>query len=194
MLKWRFTIPALVVIIFVAMYVFMFNGYRFSAQSAARSNTFITKNYHLFASYASGPFGIFLFKSDVNRMYRTVLSERSGPLYRSSVSVYIPYQSGALQTVGDMNYSSPDNGFTFMSFKSNNNNVAYIEAGVQPNRERKEIKEGQTISFWFDHYVSRPDIEAFDAQGKELYYYGYPKNTSEFSSNNFSWHKFQSAG
>lgn len=184
----KFAVPILAIFALVAVYVFLISGYRFSAQSAARSNAFITKSYHLFASYKTDPYGIFLFKSDVDKMYRTALSKRSGILYRSGDSVYIPYQSGALITVGSMDDLDPKNGFTFMSFKSNSSNIAYIEAGVKPNRERKEITKGQSVYFLFEHHVSQPDVEAFNKQGRELYYYGYPKNTNVFG-NNFGWHK-----
>ena len=192
MLKRSITVALFVSMIFAAMYFYFFiaGGYRFSSENAAKSNAFITKNYQLFASYKTGPFGVFLFKSNVNRMYRTVISQRHGIFYRSNVSVFIPFRSGALETVGYFNDSTSDHGFTFMSFKSNSNNVAYIEAGIKPNREIKEIKKGQTVFFLLDQYVHEPDIEAFDAQGKELYYFGYPKNTSIFTSNSFKWHKF----
>ena len=196
LLKRNKTVAIFVSIIFVAMYFYFFiaSGYRFSPENAAKSNAFITRNYQLFASYKTGPFGIFLFKSNANRMYRTVLSKRNGIFYRSNVSVSIPYQSGALETVGYFNDSTHDHGFTFMSFKSNSNNVAYIEAGVKPNRKKEEIIKGQTVAFLFDQYVSAPNVIAFNAQERELYYFGYLKNTSIFTDDSFKWHKFHETG
>lgn len=194
LLKRKLMVAIFILIIFVANCVFIVSGYRFSAKNAAKSNPYITKNYQLFASYKTGPFGIFLFKSNVNRMYRTVLSQRHGIFYRSNVSVSIPYQLGALETVGYFNDSTPDHGFTFMSFKSNSNNVAYLEAGEKTNHEIKEIKKGQTVFFLFDKYLWKPDVKAFDSQGRELYYYGYPNNTSVFTVNSFKWHRFRTIG
>lgn len=88
-------LPLFVVIIFI----FMVTGYRITALSAAKSNSFVTKDYKVIERYNTGSSEIFLFNSDVKKEYRTVLSEKSGLLYRSSFSTYIPYSSDKLQTI-----------------------------------------------------------------------------------------------
>jgi len=185
--KWMLILPLFVVIILITMVA----GYRFTALSAAKSNSFVTNDFKLIEKYDTGSSAIFLFKSDAKKEYRTVLSEKSGLLYRSSVSTYIKYSSDKLQTVGGISFKSENDGVTFLSIISNNEEVAYIEAGIEPNIERKEINKGQRISFLFpfSEQLDFLNPTAFDKNGKKLYYYGFPKDSNILKSEEFKWHK-----
>ncbi|WP_249316622.1 hypothetical protein [Bacillus sp. FJAT-50079] len=67
----------------------------------------------------------------------------------------------------------------------------YIEVGVEPNIERKEIKKGERVSFLFP-YSEQIDFlnpTAFNKDGEMLYYFGYPKDANVFRVEEFKWHE-----
>lgn len=189
MKKWTVVISMLVVIILI----FVMSGYRFTALSAAKSNTFLSKDAELMEQYDTGSSVIFLFKSDEQKIYQTVLSERSGLFYRSNASTNTPYSSDKIQTVGGMSFSNEKDEGTLLSVISYDEEVAYIEAGIEPNLERKEINKGERISFLFPFSEQIDLIHpiAFNNDGKKLYYLGYPEDTNIFKSEDFKWHRFE---
>lgn len=188
MKKWIVVIPLLTVI----TVIFFFSGYRFTALSAAKNNAFLSKDAELIEQYETGSSVIFLFRSDDEELYHTVLSEKSGVFFRSSVSTNIPYSSDEIQTVGGLSVTTENHASTLLSVISYDEEVAYIEAGVEPNVERKEINKGKRISFLFPY--SEPihllNPTAFNKDGKKLYYYGHPKDTNVLKSEDLKWHKF----
>lgn len=187
MKRWKIVIPILIVIIFISF----IDGYRFTAVSAAKGNSFVTKDFELVEKLDAGSSVIFLFKSDEKKLYRTVLSEKEGLLYKSSASTYIPYSSDPIQTVGGISYTTDNAAFTLLSVKSADAEVAYIEAGEGPNLIRKEIDKGERITFLFpfSKQIDQLNATAYNKNGEKLYYYGYPKNTSIFDGDDLKWHK-----
>jgi hypothetical protein len=141
--------------------------------------------------YDAGTYVIYLFKSNDKKLYRTVLAEKSGLLYRSSSSTYIPYSNDSLQTVGGMSYRTDKKAFTLLSVISFDDDVAYLEAGAEQDLQRVEIIKGEHISFLFlfSKQIDLLNASAFNKNGKKLYYYGYPKGTTSFNSNDLKWHK-----
>nr|WP_106779267.1 hypothetical protein [Lysinibacillus timonensis] len=188
MKKWILVVPLLIVITFI---IFI-SGYRFSALSAAKSNAFLSEDAELMEQYNIGSSVIFLFNSDLDQVYQTVLSEKSGLFFRSSLSTYIPYSSDKIQTVGGISFTTDHNEGALLSVISFDEDVAYIEAGIEPNIERKEIKKGERISFLYSS--SQPLYSlypvALNKEGKILYYYGYPKDSNIISSEDLKWYRF----
>ncbi|MGM0844949.1 MAG: hypothetical protein ACQEUT_08225 [Bacillota bacterium] len=187
MKKWRLVIPLLIVIVMI----FFINGYRFTALSAAKSNSFLADDAELLEKYDSGSSVIFLFKSDEEEIYQTVHSEKSGLFFQSRISTYMPYSEDEIQTVGGISVTTERNAATLLSVISYDEEVAYIEAGVEPNVERKEISKGERISFLFP-FSEQIDFlypTAFNKDGKKLYYYGYPKGTNVFRTEDIKWHE-----
>lgn len=185
--KWKSFIPLVIVIIFI----FFISGYRFTVLSAAKSNVFLPKDAELMEEYDTGSSVISLFRSDEEKIYQTILSEKSGLFYRSSASTNIPYSSDIIQTVGGISFTTKYDAATLLSIISFDEDVAYIGAGVEPNLVRKEINKGERISFLFP-FSEQIDFlypTAFNRDGKKLYYYGYPKGTNVFKSEDFKWHK-----
>lgn len=187
MKKWIVVIPLLIVFTLILF----ISGYRFTALSAAKNNAFLSKDAELMEQYDTGSSVIFLFKSDEEEIYHTLLSEKSGVFFRSSVSTNIPYSSDKIQTVGSISVTTENHESTLLSVISYDEEVAYIEAGVEPNVERKEINKGERISFLFPfseqiHFLYPT---AFNKDGKKLYYYGHPKDTNVLKSEDLKWHK-----
>lgn len=181
----------IVPILFVIVLFFFISGYRFTALNAAKSNPLLSKDAKLMEKHNIGSSDIFLFKSDKKQLYQTVLSEKSKVFFRSSALTYIPYSSDPLQTVGGMSVTNKSNAFTFVSIKSNDGKVAYLEAGKGPNLVRKEIRKGERVSFifQFSKQIDNLNLTAFDQDGNKLYYYGYPKDTNIFKTEDLKWHK-----
>ncbi|MFS1519540.1 hypothetical protein V1503_24235 [Bacillus sp. SCS-151] len=177
----------------VIMLIFFISGHRFTALSAAKSNSSLSKDAELLGEYEIGSSVIFLFKSDKEQLYRTVLTQKSGVLFRSNASTYFPYSTDKLQTVGGMSFTSENTEFSFLSITSNDEDVAYIEAGVVPNVERKEINKDEQISFLFPFSMQIDFLHptAYDKDGNKLYYYGYPKGSNVLKKEDFKWHKVE---
>jgi hypothetical protein len=124
-------------------------------------------------------------------MYQTVHSEKSGLFFLSRVSTYLPYNKDEIQTVGGISVTNESDATTLLSVISYDDDVAYIEAGVEPYVERKEISKGERISFLFP-FSEQIDFlypTVFNKDGKKLYYYGYPKDTNVFRTEDIKWHK-----
>lgn len=188
MKKWKITISILTGIILI----FFVSGYRFTSISAAKANAFLLKDAVMIEEYNTGSSVIFLFKSDEEKLYQSLLSEKSGLFFRSSSSTNIPYSSDELQTVGGFSFTTEKDAATLLSVVSNDEKVAYIEAGVEPNRERKEIHKGERISFLFlfSEQIDFLNPTAFDKEGKALYYYGLPKNVNHVNiPEDLKWYK-----
>ncbi|MBT2637599.1 hypothetical protein [Bacillus sp. ISL-39] len=187
MKKLIFITPFLFIIIFI---VFI-GGYRYTALSAAKSHSFLSKDAELMEQYETDSSVISLFRNNEEQIYQTVLSEKSGVFFRGSVSTNIPYSSDKVQTVGGISATTENDAVTLLSVISYDEDVAYIEAGVEPNVERKAISKGERISFLFP-FSEQLDFlypTAFNKDGKKLYYYGYPQDTNVFKSEDYKWHK-----
>jgi len=181
-----FLIPLLIIII-----IFI-SGNRFSALSAAISHDFLPADADLLEQHDVGSFDIFLFKSDQEEMYHTVLSEKKGFFYHSGVSTYTPFRTDKVQTMGSISYTTKDEAATMLTIISYDEEVAYIEAGLEPYTERKEIKTGEPITFLFSFskQIDQLNSVAINKEGEELYYFGYPENATHINLNeDLRWYK-----
>ncbi|KAB2951510.1 hypothetical protein F9B85_11930 [Heliorestis acidaminivorans] len=187
MKKLMITLPILLVIVFI----FFISEFRFTAVSSAKNHSFLENDAELIGEYKVGSSFIFLFKSDKEELYRTVLTEKDGLFYRSNVSTYTPYSSDKIQTAGVLNVSTGNTDATFISIISNDEEVSYIEVGVEPNVKSKRINMGERVTFLFpvskQIYLLNPT--AFNKDGEKLFYYGLPKDTNVFNTDDIKWHK-----
>ncbi|OIJ20180.1 hypothetical protein BKP45_10210 [Anaerobacillus alkalidiazotrophicus] len=171
-----------------------FFGYRFTALSAAKSNTFVSNSSVLIEEWDTGSSSLFLFKDDKEETYRIALSEKLGFLYRSRASTYVPYSDDDIKTMGGMSYRTGNEEFTLLVIESNVNEVAYIEAGRELEREKQKINQGERISFLFPYnkQIDHLNALALNEDGEELYYYGYPENKNHIDLNeDLRWHKIE---
>lgn len=187
MKKWIFAIPLLIAMVII----FFISGPSFTAISAAKSHSFLPKDAELVEQFDTGTSILFLFKSDGEKNYHTVLAERSGVFYRSSSSTYFPYSTDKIQTVGGMSFTSENDEASLLSVISYDEEIAFIEAGAEDNIERKEINKGERVTFLFP-YSEQLDFlypRALNKEGEILYYYGYPKDTNVTYSGDLRWYK-----
>ena len=185
----------LLVLVSVGIVVMMFLliNNRFTPESAALNSSALTDDFKFVDQHGKGTATVLLFKSDEKEEYRTVFVEKSGLLYRSNGSTYTPYTSDPVQLVGGMSITTEKNALTYLSVISNDKNVSYIEAGVEPHVEGKGVSKGERVSFLFpfSEQIEKLNAVAFDKNGKKLYYFGYPKGTNVFRQEDFKWHKFE---
>jgi hypothetical protein len=188
--KWMSSLSLIVIVLAIIIIIL---GYRFTAIGAAISNSSITSDYELVEKQAAGTSVIYLFKSDKENMYRAVLSEKENLLFISRASTYIPFTTDPVRTVGGMSYADDDESITYISIVTDDKEVAYIEAGEAADRKRKEVKKGERVSFLFpfSQQIDKLDAAAYDADGKKLYYYGYPQKTNIFDAKDLKWHKLR---
>ncbi|EDL66457.1 hypothetical protein [Bacillus sp. SG-1] len=168
------------------------NGYRFTPESAAESSAGLSKDFELIDTHEVYSDTVMLYKSDEQKEYRTVLASKSGWLYKGYTSTYVSYNSDPVRLVGGMSVTTENNALTYMSILSMDENVSYIEAGIEPYVRRQEVSKGERISFLFPFSEQLENLNpvAYDANGNKLYYFGYPKNTNEFSDKDYKWHEF----
>ena len=187
MKKWIFVIQLSAVIISI----FFISGYRFTALSAAQNNAFLTKDVELIEQYNTGSSVIFLFENDEEEIYETILSEKSGVFFHRSSATYIPDSSDKIKTIGAISFTIESDSATLLSVISHDEEIAYVEAGVEPNIKRKEINTGERVDFLFpfSEQIDFLHPSAFNKAGNKLYYYGYPKETNVWKSEDLKWHK-----
>jgi hypothetical protein len=173
-------------LLFVIVFIFILSGYRITALSAAKSHAFLPVDAELLEQHDTGSSVIFIFKSDKEEKYRTVLAEKKGMFYRSRSSTFTPYRSDSIQTFGGFSFITKNDEASVFSVISYDEEVAYIEAGVEPNRVRKEIRTGEPVTFifTFSKQLYQLNPVATNKAGEELYYYGY-LNLYE----DIKWHK-----
>ncbi|AST91895.1 MULTISPECIES: hypothetical protein [Sutcliffiella] len=187
MKRWLIVIPLLLI---GALFLYI-NGYRLTPENAANSHSFLPKDAILIEQVPIESSTIFVYKSDKEKRYLTVLSEKTGFLYRSGTSTYTPFVSDTLQTVGVISFWNDREATTYLSVLSTNDEVAYIEVGIEPDVIRREIRADEMVSFYFpfSHQIDFIHPTAYDKDGNALYYYGYPKNSTTFSTDDFKWHR-----
>ncbi|MBM6619605.1 hypothetical protein [Bacillus suaedaesalsae] len=186
----KYSYLVLIVVVVVLLFL-MISGYRFTALSAANANSFLSNDAELMEEYTTSSYKIFLFKSDIDKQYQSVLSEKFWLFYRSPLSTNIPYSSDNIQTIGGISITTEDDAATMLSVISHDDEVAYIEAGDEHHTERKNVTKGERISFLFpfSQQIDHLHATAYNQNGKPLYYYGYPKSTNVFRSEDLKWHK-----
>ncbi|MCT2534881.1 hypothetical protein NC661_03920 [Aquibacillus koreensis] len=186
--KWLFILPLIIILFFILF----LSGYRFNALSAAKSHEFLPVDAELVEQHDIGSTGIFLFKSDKEKMYHTVVSIKKGFFYHSGVSTFTPFRSDKIQTIGGINYSTKEGVASMLSIISYDEEVAYIEAGVEPYTKKKVIKMGEPITFLFSNRKQMDHLNAVatNKEGDELYYFGYPEHATHINLNeDIRWYK-----
>jgi hypothetical protein len=193
-MKKKNLITSVISILFILPLLFGVMGYRLTALQAAKTNHFVSNKSELVDEYDIGSDAVFLFKNDYEKMYRTVLVEKSGFLYRSRFSTYMPYSTDKVQTIGAMSYKNNDKEFTFLVIESHDDNVTYIESGVGFELKKQEVVKGEKVSFLFpfNKQVNLLNATAYDKRGKKLYVYGYPENVVSIDPlEDLRWHKVE---
>ncbi|WP_134701105.1 hypothetical protein [Ammoniphilus sp. YIM 78166] len=167
-----------IVIIFLISILLYLSGYRLDGLSAARANSFISKDSVLLdeVEYSWGK--VFIFNSPEKPV--TAISSKSfGFLWVSRMSVYYYPNKDLIKTIGGVSYVSDQNkATTVISVWSSDPKISYIEIGPEGNRIRKEAILNSPITFSWDKSFQWNDLkpQAFNKDGKVIYEYRYAKS------------------
>lgn len=189
MKKLNWLLPILLVLI-----VFYFiSGYRFTALNAAESNSSLMEGSKLIDRFEQDAFTLFIFENEENQIYQTVLAEKKGIFYDSQISSYYPYYNDPIKLVGGMSVGTENIEFSFISAVSRDEEIAYIEAGIEPDIERKEVSVDERVYFYLDEMVQITSLNpvAYNEQGEALYYFGYPEGENNLKIEDFRWHEVE---
>ncbi|AST91896.1 MULTISPECIES: hypothetical protein [Sutcliffiella] len=187
MRRFKVLIPLFIVVI---IYLF-FSGYRITPLSAANAFPLLPKDAELVEEMKISTTPIFVYKSEEENQYVSVTSEKNGVFYRSTQSTFVPIRTDSLQTVGLMNFRNKDGEGTYFSVLSTDEEVFYIEVGIDPDVIRKEIRAGESVSFYLSSFevINFLYPTAYNKDGKPLFYYGIPKNAPTYTPEDIKWHE-----
>lgn len=151
------------------------SGYRLSAMSAARANSFIGSTAHEFAqvAYAGGKVIMFNTKNGP----RTILDNHDGPVWRAPVSAaFSPLKPAAINTVGWMASSVNNHPITVAAFVVKSARIKTVEIGPPEDREKKTVHLDIPLIFTWNHLIGFDSMNplALSQTGTPLYRYGYP--------------------
>lgn len=181
---------ALIVFVIIVVISFLSSDYRLTPLAAAKVHSDVGKNQVLLGDVDLGWGKVYIFDTDIG--LRTVTSTKTSFLWRAPVAVRIEESEDAIKTVGWMSYTNEKGQqVTVLVVEVNDPQVAYIEAGPEDNRVRKEItKGGPTIFSWNKSIQANNGLNAIalSADGSTLYEYRYPKNTNVFRTEDFKWY------
>lgn len=181
------------IIIIIGLIAFLIlNGYRITADSAAKAHSFLEKDAEQIKEIDFDWGKAYIYK--VNDYYRTVVAIRSGFLWRSPVSTNtknVDDKEDDLRTIGWSSFSNKDRSITILVVKSNDRNVSYIGAGTKLDRIKKKIQPEEVVAFLWDEACYIHDIEpiALSKDNEKLYRYSYPEGTNVFRPEDLKWHR-----
>ncbi|WP_432664727.1 hypothetical protein R9X47_00610 [Wukongibacter baidiensis] len=167
-------------------------GYRLTAESAAKAHAFLEKDAQKIEEIDFEWGKAYIYKID--DYYRTVLAIRSGFLWRSPVSTSLKNvddKKDDLRTVGLASVTIKNKSITILAIKNSDKSVAYVEAGPELDRVKKEINPEDIVIFSWDKPFYTHDIEpiALSKDNEKLYRYGYPEGTNVFRDKDLKWYK-----
>lgn len=79
---------------------------------------------------------------------------------------------------------------TILVIENKDENVAFIEAGKEHERNKKDVKKGELVTFVWDEALFSHNIEpvALSKDNSELYRYGYSLGTTYFRDQDLKWY------
>ena len=188
----------LLLLIPIALLVFIFlyvSGYRFTAKSAAEAHSFLKNDSTLIQKVESNFGELFVYKTE--DYYITIVPEKIGLLFRASSSITtqdINDKSDKVRTIGWASGLYSDKSGTIMVIEVQDVNIAYIEAGSELQRIRKNVIKGENLILEWDkgHFVHEINAIAYSEKGEKLYFYGYDPATPNFiDQKELRWRKVQ---
>ncbi|HDK27316.1 MAG TPA: hypothetical protein ENG48_09585 [Candidatus Atribacteria bacterium] len=181
-----------IIVIVMIIVFFLMSGHRLTPDGAAKAHAFLEKNAKIVKEIEIGWGRAYIYK--INYYYRTVLVVKNGFLWRSPVSMTTENSADKkdnIRTIGWMNYSNNREAITILAVKSYDDEIAYIEAGTDIDREKKEIRKDETVVFLWEKpfYIDNINPIALSRNNKLCYRYGYPEDTNIFRAEELKWHK-----
>lgn len=186
----RRAIITVIVLLIVVLGVRFIGGYAFTPRSALGSMPIHGKNANVFDDLNFGWAHVYLVKTKSG--YETAIVERYGPFWSLKGTAVLEQKSSApIQTVGWASVDRPDHQLAVFAVETTDPQVKSVVVGPSSNVQKKSVSPGHPVVFSWDSnsLISDYNAIALSGSGKELYYYGYPKNTGGVvNSSELKWH------
>lgn len=167
----------LAVVILISGLVY-FSGYRLTGLQAAKTNSFVPKDAILLdqVDYSWG--SVYILDSS-EKPITAISHKKLGFLWVSRASSYFFHNNDPVKTIGGMIVSDQGKEATVFSVLVNDSQVAFIEAGAEGERQRKNVVLGEPVTFSWDKPIFFHDLNplALDQAGNILYEYRYASPT-----------------
>lgn len=185
--------------IFIAFSVLVlylyFNGYRFTPRQAAKAHSFLERDAQLVSEVDVGWGYAYIYK--VPDYYLTVMATKRGFFWRapfSSNTKGINDKNDKIRMIGWMSCTNSEKEkATILVIENKDENVVFIEAGKETQRNKKNIENGELVTFVWDEALFVHDIKpiALSKDNRELYRYGYPLGTRTFRDKDLKWYSIK---
>ncbi|MDY0236355.1 MAG: hypothetical protein RBR71_10015 [Gudongella sp.] len=183
------------IVIIVVLLSLYFTGYRFSPKQAADAHSFSERGSQVIIEVDIGWGYTYIYK--LPDSYLTVMATKKGFLWRAPVSTYIKdinIENDKVKTIGWMSYTNNEKEkATIVVIENNDEDVVSIESGKITQRNKKNIGNGELVTFVWDESLFPHDINpvALSKDNIELYRYGYPLGTTTFIDKDLKWHSIK---
>lgn len=178
--------------LFISAAVFLFWGFRFTPESAARANGSIGNNATLVEKADTAVGNVFVYKK--SNYYITVVPHRQGLLWRSDTAFSTEDtddKNDVVRTVGWYSTTNSPKQGTVLIVQVKDAHVSKIVAGPDSDRVSKSVKSNQYAVFsWDKSYMGwQLNAAALAADGSKLYAEGYPPPSNIIDQKEFRWRK-----
>lgn len=183
-------------IVFLALVLYLyFIGYRFTPMQAANAHSFLERDAQVINEVDVGWGYAYIYRVPDN--YLTVMTTKRGFLWKAPISSHIKdtnVKDDKIRTIGWISYTNSEKEkATILVIENRDENVASIEAGKEAQRNKKNIGNGELVTFVWDEALFLHDINpiALSKDGGELYRYGYPLGTTTFRDKDLKWYSIK---
>lgn len=182
----------ILIVFLVLLLSLYFTGYRFTPKQAADAHSFLERDSQVISEVDIGWGYTYIYK--LPDSYLTVMATKRGFLWRASVSTYIKdinIKNDKIRTVGWMSYTNSEKEkATIIVIENKDEDIVSIESGKVTQRNKKNIGNGELVTFVWDEALFSHDINliALSKDNIELYRYGYPLGTTTFIDKDLKWH------
>jgi len=184
------------IVFFILVFVFactvFFGDLYLTPLNAAKKNNYIHKNAVLLKEISARENKIYIFQ-DNDQSYKTVISKPFGPFWKSEIA--FNYQSNLkndIETVGYAKINDQTINMLMLAFKTNTNDIKYVEAGPDGERFLRPMHLGNIEIFYWEGKFNERDINpiALSADKKPKYYYGFSKDEQYDDLRTIQWHEY----
>ncbi|MDD4568856.1 MAG: hypothetical protein PHE70_01810 [Tepidanaerobacteraceae bacterium] len=183
-------------IVFLVLVLYLyFNGYRLTPRQAANAHSFLERDAQVISEVDVGWGYAYIYK--VPDYYLTVMATKRGFLWRAPTSSHtkdINDKDDKIRTIGWMSYTNSEKEkATILVIENKDKNVVTIEAGKETQRNKRNIGNGELVTFVWDEALFSHDINpvALSKDNRELYRYGYPLGTTTFRDKDLKWYSIK---
>jgi len=182
-------VTTLLVVILLIMYM---AGFRLSPEAAAKAHAFLEKDSLLVHTEETSLGKVYVYVQD--DYYLTIMPEKKFLLWRAPASVTtkgINDKNDLIRTIGSLSVTTDKGAVTVMVINVKDDNVKYIEAGIELQRERQEVKKDKNVVFVWDkpYLYHQVNPIALSGTGEILYKYQIPMNNASIDQKELRWHK-----